>query len=372
MKPSEFIKVEIHVTSYKKDNLTTDLTKMNEDKNMRSSKLNHKFICSICLKSKPEDTTDEHYKINSKPCPICQKGRDFCKENVQSEAEKMHYKTEKEQKTKVSNKDKDRPKSMNTETKSVQTVQTDLNLLNEVLTVFQSKKTEQVKSKTVLLKDASVSTNNVRYLYAKLSVSKVFQFSIDHNKANENGKFIVMSSKGDDCRSSNIDLIITHKSSSIPQMKLEELKYCLKEKTKSKDAIEEVNRMFATVKRNYKNNDNLNRPSIRSGPRLLPVVETNADHNAKHLLSCKCCQTYNCMSSGDPIKCYQPKENERSVQTKCCHTKESEKCVKCVYMLCCHYKNCRQMQAGVMICEKCQDVKQFPWKHSKHSIEDSG
>ncbi|KOB78603.1 Uncharacterized protein OBRU01_01740 [Operophtera brumata] len=251
----------------------------------------------------------------------------------------MHNKTEKVQKTKESIKDKDRP-NKKTETKSVQTVQTDLNknlnLLKEVLTVFQSKKIEQVKSKTVILKDASVSTNNVRNLTSKLSISKVFQVSIDRNKTNEEGKFIVTSSKVDDCRSSNMDLILTHKSSSIPQMKLEELKYRLKEKTKSKDTIEEVNRMFATVGRNHKNNDSLNRPSLRSGPRLLPVVETNADRNEKHLKrcgteiarnhSCKCCQTYNCMSSGDSIKYCQPEEHDRNVRSKCCDTKESGKC----------------------------------------------
>lgn len=380
MKSNEYRKIQVNITTYKKDNFKEPLKNMNEDKNRRNyqTNLNNKFICSICLNSKAEDKVNEKCKSNSKACPICQRNCAVCIEKDLNKTEKEHNETLRVHKTK--NIIKEGPKK--TETKSVQTIQTDLNkslnLLNEVLTVFQSKKIDQVKSKTVILKDASVSTSNIRTFNSKLSISKVFQFSIDQNGGTENGKFIVMSSKINSKRS-NIDLI-KNKSSSIPQMKIEELKHSLKEKTKSKDAIEEVNRMFATVRKNYYTDD-LNRPSIRCGPRILPVVETVVDYNEKFIRetetkinkkhSYKCCQT-SCMSSGDSIKCCHTKESDRCDKTQCCHLKESGRCEKCVYMLCCHYNNCRQTQAGVMICERCRDAKEMPWKYSERSFEDSG
>lgn len=361
MKPNEFRKVQVNITTYKKDIFNEHLKNMNVDKNRRNKDNNNKFVCSICLNSK--DKNNDNNRKNSKSCPICQRSCDICTEKAQNKTEKAKNDTQKVQIAKMNLKE-----TNNTETKSVQTVQTDLNkslnLLNEVLTVFQSKKVEQVKSKTVILKDASVSTEDVRTLNSKLSVSKVFQLSIDRNSANDNGKFIVMSSKIESKRS-NIDLI-RNKSSSVPQMKLEELKYSLKEKTKAKDIVEEVNRMFATVKRNH-TSDNLNRPSIRSGPRILPVVETIADHNKITEKSCKCCQT-NCMSSGDSIKCWH---KEKKCDIECCPKKDDEVCEKCVYMLCYHYKNCQKIKAGVMVCERCREVKTHS-EQSEHSFADSG
>lgn len=385
MKSNEYRKIQVNITTYKEDNKNA-IKNMNEDKNRKHSANLNKFICSICLNSKIEDKSNEKNKVYPKTCPICQRHCDIC-------IEKTTTKPDKAQNEKKAKKPEDHRDTKKTDTKSVQTLLTDnksLNLLNEVLTVFQSKKIDHVKPKTVMLKDASVSTDNIKTLNAKLSVSKVFNFSIDQNKETENGKFIVMSSKVDSKRS-HIDLI-KNKSSSIPQMKIEELKHSLKEKTKSKDAIEEVNRMFANVKKNYNNNDR-NRPSIRHGPRILPVVETIVDHNEKLLQeneikldkkhNYKCCQA-NCMSSGDSIKCCHNKESESHDKSQCCHQKEIERCDKsqychgkdsgrcdkCVYMLCCHYKNCRKMQ-GVMICDRCREVKES-LKLSERSFEDSG
>lgn len=346
------------------------------NKNSCNKAYHNKFVCAICLNPKPEDRICEYYKKIPKSCPLCQKSKDCCGkakdwERVIAEKEifcMMRDKTrdcrEKSPVTKdkridcsgnIKAKESENPER-DPNVKIVQTSDTNvaqgLSLLNEVLTVFQNKKVE----KTGHLKDVAVSTaddyeESSPKDKSKLSVS-TFQYSIDDKKvAIENGKFTVVNC----CQpvylktQNSLDLI-KHKSSSIPQMKLEELKYSLKEKSRSKDAIEEVNRMFATVRKNSKQLENSNRPMVRSGPRVLPLVKTsdkskkiNVGTDRFDTQSCKCCQT--CLSSGDS-----------SAKLHCGHVTNKNKCDKCVYMLCSHYGKAHKLQTGVLICEHCRDL----------------
>lgn len=184
-----------------------------------------RFICSICLNKQSK-------------CPIC----------VDKKSNKHTL-----QGTKAIQTDDNEVVNIYTskQTKCIQTDDANITLLNEVLRTFQSKKKKDVSTNT----------------YRNLAVSPVFNVSIDSIDS------VVAEDKN------SIQNISKHKSSSIPRMKVEELKYFLKEKNQSKNVVQEVNRMFANVKTinsdytETKNTDN--RPLTRNGPRVLPVVKTN-------------------------------------------------------------------------------------------------
>ncbi|XP_049882427.1 uncharacterized protein LOC126378278 [Pectinophora gossypiella] len=280
-------------------------------------------------------------------CPICSKNCDYCSRNRNAVCNNGKINID----TKEKGEDTEKLESSS---KDVQTSQADLsqglNLLNEVLTVFQTKKLDIPKEpsitncRTKICKDAGVETEfPVKTFYkTKLSMSKVFKYSINEEKVNEHPKFMIVNSSQPEMMKSQYSINLNrYKSSSIPQMKLEELKHSLKEKTKSKDAIEEVNRMFATVgKYNNESLDDSNRPVVRTGPRVLPVVKTkNFENPAKkdslcqlgcaRKISCKCCQTSNYyLSCGDSHESCNNGNPER---------KDSglNKGDKCVYMLSC-------------------------------------
>lgn len=319
-----------------------------EDRKSKNAKRNsnNKFICSICLNTRvtEDEKVMECGKRKSRSCPIC-----YNKE----------YKSQSDEKNKLEQSEgtlKVEKSTKTIESKNVQTSQTDinrgLNLLNEVLAVFQNKKLSTHKEeKIVALKDACTTTDvNKHDNKPKLSLSRTFQYSIRDEKAtNDICNFMIVhycQPRFIKCSHYSIDLL-NRKSSSIPQMKLEELKMSLKEKTKSKDAFEEINRMFATVKKLDTMNviDDVNRPVVRNGPRVLPVVKTR-DHPYQSdgtQRSCKCCQTTDLqMSSGDSLKL--------------CQNNLPEKCDKCVYMMRCHYhRKQREMQANIFFCECCKN-----------------
>ncbi|XP_052757085.1 uncharacterized protein LOC113515264 [Galleria mellonella] len=338
-------KVQIHINTFEADlyEKTEENKIMNKD-NHNGGKCknfhNNRTICSICLNTKTYEK-DKNEGVNE-TCPICHQNKgnnnNVITENQQNCDEKGH--------TVV------KPQN----TKLVQTPHADisqgLNLLNEVLTVFQSKKqltTHNANNKAATIKDASTITDvdtKVYKLKPKLSVSNIFHYSIEeHRMASENRNFrIVHCFQPDYIRSQHL---IKRKSSSVPQMKLEELKHCLKEKKKSKDTIEEVNRMFATVKRNESNTlDCTNRPIVRNGPRLLSVVKTkdregvhnefNNKIDCEH--NCKYCKMKHRLSSGDS-------------SNQCRKTCNGGKYDKCVYTLCCHCHTNNQMQNRSHVCE---------------------
>ncbi|XP_034838541.1 uncharacterized protein [Maniola hyperantus] len=343
--------VEIDITTYstkQREHRHSDA--MNENITERYKKCNqNRFICSVCLnkKASQEDSRNkECCKRKSKSCPICQKP---CE----------NYEIKNGQKKNGPRNEKDDPPNKDTNGKNIQTSQPDvtkgLTLLNEVLTVFQNKKQLETKkdnsSKTVILKDASVETDRQRSK-PKLTFSKTFLYSLGENDdIQKNGKFLIINSQPETVMKSQFAIDLKHKSSSIPQMKLEELKQSLKEKTKSKDAIEEVNRMFAIVRKHElgESLDDSNRPMIRSGPRVLPVVKTNTynseNKNARGERQ-DCChfQTGYQMSSGDSMQgcCYK---QERYCDNNCCKT--------------CHYKH-----RCVEVCEHC-----YSNKDCKHSLD---
>lgn len=307
-------KVHIQITTYTKQESEKNMNHEKEiAKSFMRSDSGAKFICSICLNTKPK--SDEIVKLECnkrrwRSCPICHKDFDLrCETSTDSTL--IHNKCE------VGMKPVCIPTNQRAlSTKIVQTSETDvsqgLNLLNEVLTVFQNKKhlciEKEKHTKTVIVKDASVETENLldkKYIQPKLTVSQVFSVSIDENVVSAKNKFTIVNCSQPRryvTSQYSIDLI-KHKSSSIPQMKLEELKHSLKEKTRSKDAIEEVNRMFATVRNNTLREriDEANRPLIRHGPRVLPVVKTENKAYVNEVSSnCKFCQTNNyLLSSGD-------------------------------------------------------------------------
>ncbi|CAG5053042.1 unnamed protein product [Parnassius apollo] len=332
---------------------------------------NTKFICSICLNAKSkcnDNKKPECNKRKSKSCPICQRGLE---NGVQISSEnklKLNKSDVKEKPARVMS------NHLNSNTKTVQTSQTDvshgLNLLNEVLTVFQSKKKLPIEKenhgKTVIVKDASVATEYLlsnKEIKPKLTVSKIFRLSIEDSIVNGNNNFTIVNySQPQRNKNSQYSIDLSkHKSSSIPQMKLEELKNSLKEKAKSKDAIEEVNRMFATVKKNavVESLGDTNRPMIRNGPRVLPVVKTKTYENecsnntctiddnnsgfrkAKEIQNCKFCQTNNyLLSSGDFL-----------LNPDSCHQIISDKmCSKCIHMVKCRHHNYRQIHD---VCQHC-------------------
>ncbi|XP_028175227.1 uncharacterized protein LOC114363641 [Ostrinia furnacalis] len=385
-------KVKIHITTFQNED-TKSKTKMDKEKCKHSliNAANRRFICAMCLNSNNTHNCNEDHGKIARPCPICRKKYDNINKrscdhtkvdkkdtviHTYDHSKECSLSTNLKDKSNADNKHSDKRNEINERnmktkilsTKIVQTSQTDLtqdlSLLKEVLTVFQSKKLDikSNNSKTVVMKDVSVATESQSKidLKPKLTMSRIFQLSIDETSNNNGNNFkIVNYSQPTNAKSSHFSIdLIKHKSSSIPQMKVEELKYSLKEKTKSKDAIEEVNRMFATVRRHQmsKNLDDPNRPLIRNGPRVLPVVKTNTyQENTKEnsdselenkpvdTAICKCCQTNDLqLSAGDSI-----------FKHECCYHKmlQEGKCEKCVYMLCCHYQNHSKVEAGALICE---------------------
>lgn len=306
MLPNTVKPVRIDITTYKpnKHKNSYKMNKKIDDKNEKHDKKN--IMCPICLNRR--DDINRTFKT----CPICYQCENNNKKNKNEVTELFKIKNSKGVQTEKNLKE-------------------GLHLLTEVLTEFQNKKLES-KSKSNV-KDASVSTE---LKTPKLCYSKVFRYTVDGNLGS-NQFTLICSSKNDFQENESINPI-KNKSSSIPLMKLEELKNSLKEKPKSKDTITEVNRMFANVRKKV-NGDELNRPLIRNGPRILPVVQTNIETNNDFTRkkSCKCCHTMTCMSSGDSFVRPDSLFNER--------------CEKCMFMLCCHYKNSK-MEG--FICEKCR------------------
>lgn len=334
-------KVNIEITTFKKKTSSRDQRTMTDsvackNRNIQTSyNQTSRFICSICLNTKigdpKEDRDDLDAKRKTKSCPVCQRNLETCIEKYTP-----------------------RKDSADNNCKKVQTSQTNVsdgfNLLNEVLTVFQTKKTDDKKS----VKDVAVITEQNNSSNGNLRISKVFSFSITcEDRFKEDPKFSVI-----DCHQpfisakSNINLS-KHKSSSIPQMKMEELKKSLKERKTSKDAIEEVNRMFATVRKNYHQMNETNRPVVRSGPRVLPVVKTdysndqmkvkkwesNISPQEKKLQSFKCCQTNNYyLSGGDSVQ-------------RIFNDKQRETDVKNVYRLECDYA--QKQTPDIVVCKCC-------------------
>ncbi|CAG9794463.1 unnamed protein product [Diatraea saccharalis] len=343
-------KVKINITVYKnkKPNSKPEETqcKMNESNSNKHyhKGINNRFICSICLNSNSLDCNNEFARRVTMSCPKCRQSCDF---------------------------NRLKPKIKTTTVQTSQTdINQDLNLLKEVLTVFQN--TKQVKkniSNTTLMKDVSVETENKADFKQNLSKSRIFQYEItEDNILNKVNNFrIIHYSEPDNLQNSQFTLDLNkRKSSSIPQMKIDELKYSLKEKTKSKDAIEEVNRMFATVRRNDNGDpEDQNRPFIRTGPRVLPVVrpnylntkkkESQSDMEKAHeISSCKCYQ--------NSSQYYQANDRQLSggdsfFKHECCYYKAmfEEKCDKCVYTLCCHCQKCNKIDSTTPVCEHCNE-----------------
>lgn len=333
-------KVNIEITTFKNSSSAKNQRTMTDGvicknrNNQTSNNHTSRFICSICLNSKcaKEDRDDVESRRKTKSCPVCQRNLETCIVKCTP-----------------------RKDISNNNCKKVQTSHTNindgLNLLNEVLTVFQNKKIDDKK----IVKDASVVTEHKNISTVKLGISKVFSFSIRcEDRFKDDPQFFVI-----DCHQPRINAkshinLSKHKSSSIPQMKMEELKKCLKERTKSKDAVEEVNRMFATVRKNYHQMNETNRPLVRNGPRVLPVVKTEHSNNQikmgkseeniplqeKKLQNFKCCQTNNYYLSGGD-----------SVQRFCIfNDKQMEN--KNVYKLECEYPQ-KQKRPEIMVCKCC-------------------
>lgn len=338
-------KVNIEITTFKRNTFAKSQRTMTDgvickNRNNQTSQNQSRFICSICLNTKPlkDDRDDIDTRRKTKSCPVCQRNLETCFEK---------YTPGKDNNTEI----------LSNSCKKVQTSHTNitdgLNLLNEVLTVFQNKKIDDKK----ILKDAAVVTEHRNISNNNLRISKVFSFSIRcDDRLRDDPKFSVI-----DCHQpylnakSNINLS-KHKSSSIPQMKMEELKKSLKDKSKSKDAVEEVNRMFATVRKNYHQMNESNRPLVRSGPRVLPVVKTNHSNTQikvdkseenilaqeKKLQNFKCCQTNNYYLSGGD-----------SVQRFCIfNDKQKESNNKNVYRLECEFPQ-KQKRPEIVVCKCC-------------------
>lgn len=339
--------VNIEITTFKRNTTAKNQRTMTDgviykNRNNQTTYNQSRFICSICLNTKTskDDRDDIDAKRKTKSCPVCQKTVETC---IEKYSPGKHNNT-----TEFLS---------NISCKKVQTSQTNisdgLNLLNEVLTVFQNKKGDDKK----ILKDAAVVTEHKNISNSNLGISKVFSFSIRcEDRFRDDPKFSVI-----DCHQpyvkvkSNINLS-KHKSSSIPQMKMEELKKSLKDRSKSKDAVEEVNRMFATVRKNYYQMNETNRPLVRSGPRVLPVVKTensntqikverseeNIAAQEKKLQNFKCCQTNNYYLSGGD-----------SVQRFCIfNDKQRENNNKNVYRLECEYPQ-KQKRPEFVVCKCC-------------------
>ncbi|CAH0404217.1 unnamed protein product [Chilo suppressalis] len=339
IREGKYKEVKINITTFKSRKPDTkpenNIVNMNDNsyKKHNHKETSNRFICSICLNANTRDCNQEFGRRQSMSCPKCRQSCDF---------------------------DKLSPRI---KTRTVQTsnndVNQDLNLLKEVLTVFKNSKQVVKKSESdTLKKDVSVETDMKISLRHKLSKSRTFQFSIaEDSAANKvNNCKVIHYSEPDNVRRSHFGLDLSkRKSSSIPQMKIEELRHSLKEKTTSKDAIEEVNRMFATVRRNEDENRH-NRPFVRTGPRVLPVVRTNIDNKKKESSEsdtekltentpCKCCHANNWQMSG----------GDSAYKQECCYQKVACKgdCEKCIYMVCCHHEKLDKMESSAYVCERC-------------------
>lgn len=369
-------KVSIYITAFKIENDSRKTIKETMNRTAHNhNEQDKKFLCSMCLNSNGHNNSDCRNKF-ARPCPICCK-----KHTCDHKNERKNDRTDLKSRDTTRNgcKEKINEEKHHLHTKDVQTSQTDLtqdlSLLKEVLTVFQSKKQLDIKSnsRTVVMKDVSVETvsKSKTELQAKLTKSRIFQYSIEDDNKNSGNNFkIVNYSQPYNVNTSQYSIdLLKHKSSSIPQMKLEELKYSLKEKTKSKDAIEEVNRMFATVRRiDSSNPEEQNRPMIRNGPRVLPVVKTKTYNDSNKKSSdgelesvvrklpaayhenkgeietprCKCCQSKGIQLSG----------GDSFFKHECCYHKmlSEGRCEKCVCMLCCHYQK-HNTDTGALACD---------------------
>lgn len=346
--------VRIHILTYKKK-----LYPINKQHNNMSEELKHtkiaptnKVACPVCSNfnkvARNAEESKKIHKLFSKTCELCLQTPKM----LNNHQDKVKYCA-----NEIISDSKACKKCCRARQRSIgmQTNQTDLNknlnLLNEVLTVFQNNKEI---SKTVSQKDAYISTDAIQA--PNLRISKVFQFSTDDPIICVNDRSTIITSHEDIVRNRcSLDLS-KHKSSSVPQMKLDELKSSVKEKARSKDAVEEVNRMFANVTRKRQDDEDkdLNRPSVRNGPRILPVIkkEERASYSIDHILSpCRFCRSDD-FSSGDSfLRTSEHSEN--------CNQKEnSDKTDNCVYM-CGRYKCCRRKQKGFMHCKCCGDEANF-------------
>lgn len=349
-------KVHIHITTYQNSHRDPRIVCENMDK--RNHLYDSKYICSMCLNTKPlnkRNEKDDCDKGIDLSCPACE---NTCKMNVNNIMKPNKTRERNVPATTNRNKDLNKTIDSNVKTKSIQTSQTNivegLSLLSEVLQVFKNKQDDGRKvdknAKFVPCKAIDLT---------KLTFSKTFTISIEEKLPWPNidkMKCVILHScqpERNNC-SENAITLIKQKSSSIPQMKLEELKYSLKEKTKSKDTIEEVNRMFATVRKSeFGDDDNGNRPMVRNGPRLLPVVK-NKDFCPKKEMKnklCDCCTCANGLSSGDNVV--------PNVETTVCqHNACMVKCKKCIYTLCQRYTNPCYEETKGFVCEDCKSVIQ--------------
>ncbi|XP_053621689.1 uncharacterized protein LOC128681651 [Plodia interpunctella] len=324
-------KVRIYITTFEKEMDTR-----------KPKDIANKFICSICLNTNPGDKGKQvqNGKRKSKSYHVCHNAKNYdhntcCIEKKAGDFEAGNV-------AEIAAKD-------------VQTsdpnIAQGLNLLNEVLTVFQkNKETNFNMSKTSVLKDAGTSTETNKQIKPKLAISRTVNYCIgEFEKMNRSDNFVIIDYHQPDVikiNNNSFDLI-RHKSSSIPQMKLDELKNSIKVKTRSKDTIEEVNRMFATVRKreqcNLDDEDDSNRPITRIGPRVLPVVKTEVSKidNDKEKIenSCKCCQTFN-LSSGDSA-------------SGCCGKIEETY----EHTVCCRYKKHRNKRKSTVVCECCKCIR---------------
>lgn len=327
--------VRVLITTYKPD---LDRVNNKMDLDNRHGRTNtDKFICSICLNTKGRNNG----KVS---CTACQKRNNAdTKDTTKREGTKSGIQTNKA-KSNVEN--HNNKAFINQDTDFSQ----GLNLLNEVLTVFKSKKQNlhnSKSSKTLIFKDVGTSTDNHTTLNAKpkLTLSKVFLCSIEGKKGDENYKFTIVNSSQPEHFKKERIIDLKYKSSSIPQMRIDEMKNSLKEKSKSKDITEEVNRMFAvvTTNSNTKVSDHSNRPVTRKGPRVLPVVKTKLNQDINFKQTCRCCQTNEyCLSSGDSL--VKPNINQKTWQKS-----DNIPCRHC-------QTNHRRTQTDAMVCQNCLKV----------------
>lgn len=284
--------IHIHITTYQQMKPVKINHKESTDE-MYSP--NNKFTCPFCLNTRQELRMVNKENGNIE-CPFCKKyfiasNHIFKKEvalNCPDNEYKISIEVDVEKKAKY------------VQTSLINAVE-GFDLLNEVLEVFKDKRNSISDKKSKTYKDVCVCTTPSSG--PRLTISKTCNISINNNSYNNADKssyIVIHSSEPVNHITSNCSRnLLKHKSSSIPQMKIEELKYSLKEKSSSKDTIQEVNRMFATMKtRETREIANFNRPNIRNGPRLLPVV-SNTLFPETNNLHCSCNKETSAFSCGD-------------------------------------------------------------------------
>ncbi|GBP15612.1 hypothetical protein EVAR_5310_1 [Eumeta japonica] len=268
-------KIHVYITIFgdRENGRQLNMCDAGADKKRRVNDSN-KFICSVCLNNRHADDAEEEIaRLRTESCPVCRRHFDSCQSHV----------------TRKPTKDKNTVDDLTSThspkgNRKVQATQTEvaqgLSLLNEVLNVFQNHKSEETKfgnGKSSRYKDAGMVTDGKDRL---LTVCNLYQFSVTDDKSSLKN-FVVLDSKcTEKPKVEPVICLIKQKSSSIPQMKIDEIKFSLKEKTKSKDAIDEVNRMFATVRKSDLNDalDSTNRPMLSNAPRVLPVAKSKKSH----------------------------------------------------------------------------------------------